>query len=123
MAGCCFSVFYHMFCVLHAFCSVFPCQAHTIPASLPGISAMPGQIRTRAIAASPAGTDPHLRYTNIPAGTDPCKRYSSIPAETNRRTRYTSIPARTMLATIPASVESNAPFKVYLVFVTLAARK
>lgn len=71
----------------------------------------------------PVGTDPHLRYTNIPARTDPCKRYTSIPVGTDPRTHYTSIPARTMLATIPASVESSAPFKVYLVFVTLAARK
>ncbi len=37
--------------------------------------------------------------------------------------RYTRIPARTILAATPAKVASNAPTKVYLVFVTFAARK
>ena len=36
---------------------------------------------------------------------------------------YTIIPARIILAMIPASVDSSAPLRVYLVFVTFAARK
>lgn len=36
---------------------------------------------------------------------------------------YTIIPASIILATIPASVDNNAPLRVYLVLVTFAARK